>query len=354
MAGRKISSLLCLLCFILAFLLGCNLIKTFSQNNTKHGHINLHVSHMKSSRPYEYPEEVNLRIIVLAFNRDESLKKCLDSLQNIHIDSGTAAMEIWIDKNSSGKIHLKTLELAERFNWTHGLVRVHVWSEHVGIYGQWIGTWRPKENSREIAVFLEDDVDVSPYFYHWLRAAHAFYDHRKDIGSIGLASNNVQISNGINRGKMLKLVNSEKVYLYRMMISWGMSPMPGVWRKFQDWFYEKKVKFPGYKPYTRGATLQTSWYRSLESAGKSNTMWTIWFINYCDLNHLYTLHPNIVKVGAGGGFLAMNRKERGLHFNGKSSMTNSTKHLLLSWSGELIQFPTDPVKYGYNGIVEKV
>lgn len=366
MAKRNVFFLLHLICFMVAFSWIYNHTKIFWPQNpavkllaekrkdTKQGHVKLFKSHIKSSGPYQYPDEVDLRIIVLTYNRDKSLKKCLDSLQNIHIDSHKVAMEIWIDRMPSHEIHLATLEMVKEFHWKHGPVTVHVWSEHVGIYGQWIDTWRPREDSQEMALFLEDDVDVSPYFYRWLRAAHAFYGHRKDIGTYGLASNNVQISTGENQGKFLKMINRESVYLYRILISWGMSPKPDVWRKFQDWFYETMEKYPKYKPYTKGATLQTSWYRRLESAGKANTMWTLWFINFCDLNHLYTLHPNIANVIRGGTFLAMNRKEKGLHFNGHTVMFNTTPHLLLSWSCEFVIFPEEIVKYGYNGLVEKV
>lgn len=315
--------------------------------------INQIISQKPSGVPYEYPEEVDLRIIVLTYARVKSLTKCLDSLQKIHINRHSTAMEIWIDRNVNDEIDIKTFELAKRFFWKHGPVRVHVWTKHVGIYGQWIDTWRPKENTREIAVFIEDDVDVSPYFYWWLRAAHKFYEHRNDIGSIGLCAENVLISTGSNKGKKIKVVNMETAYLYPVVISWGTSPVPVVWRQFQDWFYETKRKFPRYKPYTKGAALQTSWYRKFEFERREDSMWTMWFIHFSYQKHLYTLQPNILNVTGSGRYLAVHRLEKGLHSRGPKKEVNSTKRLLTMWKSEFIQFPNDPVKYGYNGAVEK-
>ena len=67
-------------------------------------------------------------------------------------------------------MNAEVLSVAKSFQWSVGEVRVHVHSEHVGIYGQWIYTWRPWPNTQEIAVFLEDDVDMSIYAYRWLKA----------------------------------------------------------------------------------------------------------------------------------------------------------------------------------------
>ena len=50
-----------------------------------------------SKVPCSYKDEVDLRVIVLTYNRVESLKKCLTALQNADIMGVKAALEIWID-----------------------------------------------------------------------------------------------------------------------------------------------------------------------------------------------------------------------------------------------------------------
>lgn len=59
-------------------------------------------------------------------------------------------------------------------------------TKHVGIYGQWIDTWNPAPDSKEIAVILEDDLTVSKHFYLWLINVHRKYDDRTDLAGYAL------------------------------------------------------------------------------------------------------------------------------------------------------------------------
>ena len=89
-------------------------------------------------------------------------------------------MEIWIDRSKKdGKIDPTTYLVAKNFTFKYGDVRIHNHTRHVGLYGQWFGTWHPDPESKEIAVFLEDDVSVSPFFYRWLKNVHKKYDRAK-------------------------------------------------------------------------------------------------------------------------------------------------------------------------------
>jgi len=49
---------------------------------------------------------------------------------------------------------------------------VHVQPRHVGIYGQWIDTWRPTLDSEELVLLLEDDITPSRFMYRWLKVGH--------------------------------------------------------------------------------------------------------------------------------------------------------------------------------------
>jgi len=95
--------------------------------------------------PCHYSDEVNLRVIVLTYNRPKSLLKLLASLEDLELDDDSAAMEIWIDRDKkAGIVDNNTLTVANSFKWSRGPTRVHVQKKHVGIYGQWIDTWRPQ------------------------------------------------------------------------------------------------------------------------------------------------------------------------------------------------------------------
>eukprot|EP00920_Eleutheroschizon_duboscqi_P023366 GHVT01058179.1.p1 GENE.GHVT01058179.1~~GHVT01058179.1.p1 ORF type:complete len:129 (+),score=9.63 GHVT01058179.1:305-691(+) len=116
--------------------------------------------------------EVNLRLIILTFDRYNSLKKCLDHIKLMHTEGDKIAVHIFIDKlkaNSSGPehkqpptkkqhktkqekekekkrleyiqqfnsdgYHKKTVEVAQSFNITNIPVYFHLRKEHVMVSG---------------------------------------------------------------------------------------------------------------------------------------------------------------------------------------------------------------------------
>ena len=78
-------------------------------------------------RPCTYEDVVDIRVIVIAFNRAVSLSKLLLTVQAMEVDGDRAALEIWIDRDRrSGNVDQQTLEEASVFNWKRGPTRVHV------------------------------------------------------------------------------------------------------------------------------------------------------------------------------------------------------------------------------------
>ena len=145
---------------------------------------------------------VTLRIMVLTFSRAASLRRLLTSLSNAEYDGFRIDLDIWIDKPATGRGHNPdVLMVSDNFDWPYGLKNVHPQPEHVGIIGQWIDTWQPTSKTTEMCVFLEDDLDVSPFYFRWLKAAHEAYAHRPDVSGFTLqkaqlrAKNNGKVSN---------------------------------------------------------------------------------------------------------------------------------------------------------------
>jgi len=76
--------------------------------------------------PCTYPDVVDLRVIVITYQRPVSLLKCLRSLNTLVVDGNRAALEIWIDRDRKKGVDQRTLEEASVFKWTVGPTRVHV------------------------------------------------------------------------------------------------------------------------------------------------------------------------------------------------------------------------------------
>jgi len=182
-----------------------------------------------------YPDDVDFRIIVITYSRAVSLMKLLHSLDNMELDGDKAALEIWIDVNSEGQTDYDTEKAARSFQWKRGSTRVHVQSTNAGIMGQWIDTWRPRPESREIGLILEDDISVSGMAYRWLKAVHKQMANRTDFVGATLTpvtSGQMSILSSSPKGP-LAAPKHDTIFMYKCFGAWGFSPTPEHWRRFQ-------------------------------------------------------------------------------------------------------------------------
>jgi len=79
-----------------------------------------------TGKPCTYADVVDFRVIVLTFNRADSLSKLLRSLDTLVLDGDFAAVEIWIDRDRNGSFDQRTFDVASKFSWKGGPTRLHV------------------------------------------------------------------------------------------------------------------------------------------------------------------------------------------------------------------------------------
>lgn len=294
--------------------------------------------------PCMYGTQVDLRIIVIVRDRAKSLQQSLSSLKGLILDGDSAAVDIWIDRyKENNTVNINTMKVALSFNWKSGPVTVHLQTRPVGIYGQWIDTWRPEANSAELAIILEDDVDLSPWAYIWLRAAHTKYG---DIPSNGGYS--------LYEGAILgfsKYPSDQPIFMFPRLGTHAFAPHPKWWPQFQDWFH-RSIKNTSFHPYVRNEPMISSWYKTFEERGLQDTMWEMWQICFADKNHLWTIYPNIAAyVDEGskvkGQYLAYHRQEDGLHF--QETARSSNNKLITKWNDTFVNFPDKLRKYDLKG-----
>ena len=288
--------------------------------------------------PYEY--EVELRIIVLTFNRSSSLKKCLESLNKVDYLGANVSLHIWIDREPlNNTIDAATSHTANNFQFLHGRSWVHHQYMHVGIIGQWLNTWRPHPGSEEQVVFLEDDISVSPFFWKWLHMAHMAYDKRDDVGGYGLSHPGISHA----QGDSLIVPTNTSVFLYRVICTWGYSPHPRSWYNFQQWFYTTGY-LPTFSPIVPGI-LPTFWYEGEKKKGREKSLWEMWHIFFT-----HNSHPpqfSVILNSQYEGLLGVNRHELGLHDRGRRS--EPWEFLLTTWKTKYQHFPEVPERYNYDG-----
>ena len=123
-------------------------------------------------KPWER-KSTTLRIIVLTYNRANSLERLLRSLRDAQYGKDERIdLDIWIDKPEGNKPHdAATRNVAENSGeWKYGRKRVHLREENKGLAYQWINSWKDsvepevkwinRETITEKCVILED---VSSY-----------------------------------------------------------------------------------------------------------------------------------------------------------------------------------------------
>ncbi|WAR09655.1 hypothetical protein MAR_034731, partial [Mya arenaria] len=91
---------------------------------------------------------------------------------------------------------------------------------------KFIATWKPRVNSSEIAVILEDDLTVSPHFYKYLKLVHNKYDNVPEINGFSLQGISIKHAIGYS-SQTLEAPESCLVSLYPVLGTWGFSQSPG-------------------------------------------------------------------------------------------------------------------------------
>ena len=86
------------------------------------------------------------------------------------------------------RAHANTVALARRWHWPHGSETVLVQEANVGLVDQWTTGWAPRSDN-DVYLVLEDDVQVSYYFYRWIKPAIMNYgvqEHHPHLFGFGL------------------------------------------------------------------------------------------------------------------------------------------------------------------------
>jgi glycosyltransferase involved in cell wall biosynthesis len=295
---------------------------------------------------YPIKKSVDLRVIVIVFNRAQSLAKLLDSLSNADYMGDHVVVDIWIDRSTNDVIDSETYQTAVAFQFKHGEVIVHNQTGHVGIRGQWMDTWRPAPDSKEIALILEDDLSVSPHFYRWLKAAHSAYGDLDVVNGFSLQGYSVK--HGKASGN-LRAPDPNIVLLYPILGCWGFSPKRENWEHFRAW-YKVASQIPSFSPLVPYHKPH-QWYTNLSKLKQEDSMWEIWHLCYSWVHKEFTLYPNLPNSQG----LTINRREAGLHYT--SQQTEAAKlrpdPLLMTWDEKYVSFPREPIYLNENGIAIK-
>lgn len=249
----------------------------------------------------------SLPIVVIAHNRPKSLKRLLTSLSLATYPNRNITLIISIDYSSSNQdVH----RIAKEFKWQYGEkiincsetnlgLRKHVL--HCGDYSQQYGN----------VILLEDDLYVSPCFYHYTLQALKFSKGESYIGGVSLYNHKFNVHKGIN---FTAIDDGYDNWYFQFASSWGQAWTQTQWREFKEWYGNQGLLIPN----SNIPENVTEW---------SEKSWLKYFIVYLIRSNKYFLYPKVS--------LSTNFSDQGTHAKEDSSAYQVP---LLQYSPKQFQF----------------
>ncbi len=170
---------------------------------------------------------MQLAICIISYNRPESVRRVLSSIDKGFYLSDSVDLIISIDYSGSDEVE----RVAAEFNWRFGEKRIIAHKSNLGLR-QHVLSCGELTRSYDGLIVLEDDVFVAPSFYLYAKACVERYHTDDTIAGISL------YSFAVNYHTMLPfdpLHSDSDVYLMQNAQSWGQVWMPRQWDEFKKW-----------------------------------------------------------------------------------------------------------------------
>lgn len=172
-------------------------------------------------------------IITVGYNREDALKRLLESVNRAWFPSQDIPLIISLDK---AKEDHGVMELAKEFSWEHGEKIIRTFETRQGLRKH-ILSCGDLTNEYGAVIVLEDDLVVSPGFYQYVTDALDYYQDREDIAGIALYSHEW---NGYAGRFFQPIADSYDTYLGQFGISWGQCWTKKSWNKFKEWYNRRE------------------------------------------------------------------------------------------------------------------
>eukprot|EP00964_Phaeocystis_antarctica_P113138 scaffold77223_cov66-Phaeocystis_antarctica.AAC.2 len=292
-----------------------------------------------------------LQVHVIAYRRPESLARLLSSLKAAHYDGDKVDLHLHIDAADTAAAgdlvaQVRQIANAEKASWQFGVVTVDEAKTHRGLRDMWLQSWVPRTLS-ERGLILEDDIELSPQYYRWLKSAHSTY-----AGSSSLAGISLQRLAWSPSGRPLNRLPGHVPLLSQTVSTWALSPIAEHWRGFQRFMQGRSdsastvAKFSALNA-EPGYALQAGWNR--HDPKEAMQLWSPAFAVYCSSKGLKTLYPSLQPDYHA---LAVHWRESGTHYKRKKASADFV--LAADWMPGMSTMPSfqSLVHVPFNGFAE--
>lgn len=179
-------------------------------------------------------------IIAIGYNRADSIKRLLTSLNNAIYDFDDVKLIISIDrsKKENDEKNLAVLEIAKNFNWQHGEKEIIYREKNMGLRPHVLACGNLSNDYGSI-IMLEDDIFVSPMFYKYACAALDFSADKSYIAGISLYNHrmNFQV-----REMFYPIDDGYDNWYFKFPQSWGQAWTAEQWNNFRKWYDKNSDK----------------------------------------------------------------------------------------------------------------
>lgn len=173
-------------------------------------------------------EKGRIALVVVGYNRPDSLRRILASLSRAEYDYEDIPLVISIDHSGNEEV----VETAGKFEWTHGAKRVIYHPERLGLRKHIISCGDLTEEYGAVMI-LEDDLYVSPDFYNYAMQALEKYGDHPSIAGISLNTKRELLESPY---PFFPLHTGHDVFFQQFASSWGQVWNRRMWRDFRIWY----------------------------------------------------------------------------------------------------------------------
>ncbi|OVA10119.1 hypothetical protein BVC80_1591g24 [Macleaya cordata] len=272
---------------------------------------------MADLRPTALPNwnRMQISINIITQNRASSLTRLLKSLR----DAYYVGDNIPISFNMDSKVDEETIKLVNSFDWPHGPKILRRRIIQGGLIRAVSESWYPSSDD-DFGLLLEDDIEVSPYYYLWIKYALLAYHYDPQVSLPELSSISLYTPRLVevvkerpkwNPTEYFKNIHPNTPYLHQLPCSWGSVFFPKQWREFYVYmnmrFTEDAKQNPVQIPKSRTNGWQASWKKFL--------------IDMMYLRGYVSLYPNFPNQAS----FSTNHMEPGAHISAKDNVVKHDK-----------------------------
>ncbi|KAJ7245153.1 hypothetical protein B0H12DRAFT_1127983 [Mycena haematopus] len=233
-----------------------------------------------------------IQISIITQDRPQSLERLLSSLTRGRYFGDSVGLRMNLEQSSN----FETIRIVGTYQWSHGTVFTHRRVVHGGLLPAVVESWYPNSND-SYGILLEDDVEVSPLFYAWIKMGILRYRYGETrnqtarlFGISLYQQKNIELHpDGRKAFDPRKLFAKNNIpdpstpYLSQIPCSWGAVYFPEHWREFHTYLADRLSE----------ATMEIE--RIVVPNVRSNNWtksWKKYFIEMVYLRGYVMLYPN--------------------------------------------------------------